>query len=67
MKAIHGTIFSRKDLSEQYADVPFEDVKPEMFSILRNGVGITDDVLIFMDDDGRSKIMKNRYGKAQIS
>lgn len=65
MKTIFGTLFSRKDISEQYADVPFEKVSAEMFGILHTGVAITDDIILFMDEDGRTKIIKNRFGRAQ--
>jgi len=67
MKTIHGTIFVRKDLREEYADVPFDEVRTEMIGIIHAGIGVTDDIFIFMDDDGATKVIKNRYGKAQNS
>lgn len=58
MRPIHGTLLLRKDLCDEFAKVPFNEIKPEMFGLIRNKIIFNDDILIFMDDDQKSKIIK---------
>jgi hypothetical protein len=61
MKSIHGTLLERKDLSIEFKTTAFDDITHDMFAVIRTKISINDDILIFIDDNGKSKIIKTRY------
>jgi len=63
MKSFQGLLLERKDLLDIYAGFPFEVIEWKYFHLAQTGVMLTDDVVVFVDTDGRTKVVKNRFGK----
>lgn len=61
MKTINGTVLTREDLLGLHIKTPFEKIGYEMFAICYNGIMLPDDIILFNDDDGRTKIIKSRF------
>jgi hypothetical protein len=64
MKTLHTLALYREDLGEIYKNVAFDGIQTTMFGFFNTGVVLNEDIIIFIDDDGQTKILKNRYGKA---
>lgn len=62
MKTINAIAYFRTDLQDAHKDVPLAEIKYQMLSIFNTGVMVGSDLSIFVDDDGSSRIIKNRYG-----
>lgn len=65
MKTLHTLALYREDLGEQYKNVVFDLIRVTMFGFFNTGVVLNEDIVLFIDDDGRTKILKNRHGKAE--
>jgi len=63
MKTFAGLMLERKDLQDMYLSFPFEVIEWSYFHLANVGVLVPDDIVIFVDTDGRTKIIKNRFGK----
>jgi hypothetical protein len=67
MRPINGTLLQRSDLSKEYIETSFNEIHALMFGIVKNKFTFNDDILIFMDDDGKTKIIKNRFGNGDLT
>jgi len=65
MKTLSTVAYFRKDLKDQFSDVEFSKVEWLMLSISGTGVTFGEDLSVFIDEDGSTKILRNRLGKAQ--
>lgn len=63
VKTISTVAYYRNDLQEIYINLPFFDVTYQRLIIAKTGVLVGDDLAIFIDDDGATKILKNRLGR----
>lgn len=64
MKTISTVAYFRSDLQEIFKNLPFSDIIYQTLSIAKTGVLVGDDLAIFIDEDGSTKILKNRLGKS---
>lgn len=63
MVSVRGTVYNRSDLNKQSRNVPFDKVDWYMLAIQNTGVILADDIVLFVDEDGKTKILKSRHGK----
>jgi len=59
------TCFFRKDVIKRFGNLPFEDVNINhiVINLKKTPLFTKDHIIMFVDDDGRQKIVKNRYGR----
>lgn len=62
MKTLHTLALYRVDLGEAFKDVPFDLIAMNMFPFFTTGVVLHEDLIIFIDDGGATKFLKNRHG-----
>lgn len=63
MKLTNALIVFRGDMYPKKKEIPFESVNMNDFPFFTTGVMLHEDFVIFIDNGGESKILKNRYGK----
>lgn len=64
---VRGMVLTRKNLYEQYKELAFDDIDWSHFKYRKNefhptGIFKMSDLVIFVDENGKTKIMKNRWG-----
>lgn len=65
MKTLSTVAYFRKDLKDQFLTVEFSKIEWLMLSISGTGVTFGEDLSVFIDVDGSTKILRNRFGMAQ--
>lgn len=65
MKTVNCIAYFRSDLKDEYKDKVYSEIIWPMFSISGTGVILHEDIALFVDDDGSTKIIKNRYDKSR--
>lgn len=63
MKMINALVLHRNDLEESLKITPIDEIMIVMFPFFKTGVVLHEDVILFIDDDGTTRILKNRLGK----
>jgi hypothetical protein len=63
MKTLHTLALHRSDLGENFKDILLYNIEIYMFPFFKTGVMLHEDLIVFIDDDGNTRILKNRYGK----
>lgn len=63
MKTLNGVAFFRTDLKERYTTMNFNTIIYDMLTISETGVVLHEDIAVFIDDNGSTKILKNRLGR----
>lgn len=66
MKTFHGLLVEREDLTDENRNQWFDDIKWEDFKLANNGILVPNDVVVFVDTNGRAKLVKNRFGLTSI-
>jgi hypothetical protein len=62
MKTLYTIALFRSDLGDAFKDTPLDEILLIMFPFFNTGVVLHEDLIIFIDDGGRTIILKNRYG-----
>ncbi len=62
MKMINTLVLDRTDLGEAYKDTPIGEIMVIMFPFFNTGVVLHEEMIVFIDDNGDTKILKNRLG-----
>jgi hypothetical protein len=65
MKTLHALSLNRDDLGEPFKATLINEIQIMMFPFFATGVVLYEDLIVFIDEDGTSRILKNRLGKAQ--
>lgn len=63
MKMVQTLILYRSDLGEAFKDILFNEVEVIHFPFFNTGVVLHEDIIVFIDYSGDTKILKNRFGK----
>lgn len=66
MKTFHGLVVEREDLIEDKQKELFELIDWQDFKLAKNGVILPTDVVIFVDINLRTKLIKNRFGAVSV-
>lgn len=64
MKTLNAIAYFRSDLQDIHKEVPLAQIEFHMLTIARTGVILGTDLSIFIDEDGSTRILKNRFGKS---
>jgi hypothetical protein len=65
MKTLITVGYFRKDLKDEFLKIEFSKIEWLMLSISGTGVTFGEDLSVFIDDDGSTKILRNRFGMTQ--
>lgn len=63
MRTLYTLALHRSDLGEAFKDTAINEILIAMFPFFATGVMLHEDLIIFIDDDGTTRILKNRFGK----
>lgn len=66
MKLTNALIIFREDMYQCKKYTSFHSIDIRMFPFFASKVSQNEDFVIFVDEDGRSKILKNRLGNPQF-
>ncbi|MFA5398778.1 MAG: hypothetical protein WC346_22380 [Methanogenium sp.] len=58
--------FFRGDLIGRFKNIPFEEVDYQHLKISKNNPFLKNNLVMFVDDDGNQKIIKNRFGMTGV-
>lgn len=65
MKTLNTVAYFRNDLKDEFLTTEFSKIEWLMLSISGTGVTFGEDLSVFIDVDGSTKILRNRLGMAQ--
>lgn len=63
MKLINTLVLTREDLGEGFTELSFTKIDVIHFPFFNTGVVLSEDMVVFIDTTGDTKILKNRLGK----
>lgn len=63
MKLLNSLVLFRSDMSLKDKETTFDQINVSMFPFFETGVILHESFVIFMDDNGDTKILKNNYEK----
>lgn len=63
MKTVYALALYRSDLDEMFKNTHIDEIVIAMFPFFKTGVMLHEDVILFIDEDGTTRILKNRLGK----
>lgn len=63
MKTLNAIAYFRDDIQEIHKEVPLNQIEYHMLTIANTGIVLGQDLSVFVDDDGSTRILKNRLGK----
>lgn len=63
MKTLHTLALFRSDLGDAFKDIALDQIQLNMFPFFNTGVVLHEDLIVFIEDDGTTIILKNRFGK----
>lgn len=66
MKLINALVLDRDDLIEAIKDKPFNEIEIIHFKFFKNGIILHEAMVVFVDENGNTKIIKNRLGKTIV-
>ena len=65
MRTLHAVALYRADLGKAFENTPINEILMHMFPFFSTGVVLHEDLIVFIDEDGTTRILKNRFGKAK--